>query len=532
MAMQRTYEPDPAAEPINSWLSFGLFSAAPIGANLFAVAFNFLITRIIFDPVTVLHPEFLERLSLNDQRVLFISGSAFPIITIISILYFLPLIRLGYRQAAIQKNGGEVEPGLLTKARRRAINAPLLIPSLALLPWGLGATVAYAQPVEKALGTQLALNSLMAGAVAVITSLFLAELVLRTYIAPRLFRAGNLRGVPGGIVLRLSTRMLLLAAAICILPLSYYHLLLLAGNFQLSQGVAGDFIIRNLHAYSRFIAPVFGVLGLGLTVVLARSFAAPLRAMEKATERIEKGDHGSPVRVVSNDEIGVLGDSMNSMMAGLRDRARILDQFGRLVDPRIRDYLLDDGQRLAGRRKEVVVFFCDIRSFTALSERIPPEEVFTLLNGYFTVLADVIERFGGHVDKYIGDAVMAVFGLFDDRPMAHHCRQAHDACLAIRQELARFNAERAAAGSEAIRIGMGLHVGEVLAGKLGSEERFEYTVIGDTVNVASRIESLTKKFDTDLILTDSVLRNAGATANATYRVKVRGREEPITIHAL
>ncbi len=505
---------------------FLLFSAAASGANFLGVIFNFLTTRIIFDPVLAVQPGLLERLNSGQTLTITVSAVAFPAVFLIAYLHFLPTIRFA-RFAP-----GEAPDELIETVRRRAINTPILFALLAAIPWLAGPTIGLVGAGYDAISIRISTNGYMAGGIAVIASLFLTELVLRYYLAPRVFPEGRLRQVRGTVRLRLLTRMLLLAAAISFLPIVYYHLLLNAGAFQIAIGVDGAVALRNLSRFSALIAPIFILMSIGLTLVLARSFSTSLVAMETATEEIENGRYDRRIRVVSNDEIGVLGDAMNTMLGGLRDRARILDQFGRLVDPRIRDYLLGDPALLAGRRKQVVVFFSDIRQFTTLSERLPPEEVFALLNRHFTDTARIIAEYGGHVDKFIGDAVMAVFGLFDDRDPAVHCRLALDACLAIRAELERFNAARAAAGRDFLRIGMGLHTGLVLAGKLGSEERFDYTIIGDTVNVASRVEALTKKFETDLIVTDEVLTAAGATARASHLVQVRGREGGVRVHLL
>lgn len=160
--------------------------------------------------------------------------------------------------------------------------------------------------------------------------------------------------------------------------------------------------------------------------------------------------------------------------------------------------LQEDFSMATGRRQQVTVLFSDIRGFTRMAEAMPPEAVVSVLNAYFSRMVQVVFEFDGMLDKYIGDGMMVVFGA----PIQHedHALRAVQAALRMRQELAALNEERLARGEPALQIGIGLHTGEAVIGNIGTEQRLDYTAIGDTVNTASRIESLTKEFATDILL--------------------------------
>jgi adenylate cyclase len=171
----------------------------------------------------------------------------------------------------------------------------------------------------------------------------------------------------------------------------------------------------------------------------------------------------------------------------------------------VTENLLQSGEvHLGGMKRQVVVFFSDIRGFTQFSESRTPEEVVSMLNEYFTVMVEIIERNGGVVDKFIGDAIMAVWGT--PTSTGDDAYLSVKACLEMRQGLLDLNQLRLSRGEEPLRIGMGLHAGEAISGTVGSENRMEFTVIGDAVNNASRIEAATKAFGTDLLLSQDMAR--------------------------
>ena len=211
--------------------------------------------------------------------------------------------------------------------------------------------------------------------------------------------------------------------------------------------------------------------------------------------------------------------------------AQINSTFGKVVSPQVRDFLLSDNPDLGGQDLEVTVMFCDIRGFTTISERLEPQEIVSMLNRYFTRLEKPIVENGGIINKYIGDAIMAVFGV----PLQSktHAYDAWKAAQGMRAELAAFNEELKNEGRNGIRFGIGLCSGTVLAGNIGTSNRLEYTVIGDTVNTASRIESLCKTYQTDLLISEQTKELLPDDVTLTFiaESEIRGKEKKIKLYS-
>ena len=225
-------------------------------------------------------------------------------------------------------------------------------------------------------------------------------------------------------------------------------------------------------------------------IFIARGVTRPVVKLSEGVERIARGDYKARVSVKSHDEFNRLASTFNAMAAGLEERNTVRDLLGRSLSPEIAAELLRSGLALGGEVREATILFTDLRGFTAYGETQPPQALVAQLNAYFTAVSAAIEAEGGVIDKFIGDAIMAVFGA----PVAasDHADRAVAAALgALRAEHA-LNASRAKAGLPPLATGIGISTGSVVAGSIGSPSRCNYTVIGDEVNLASRLESLTK----------------------------------------
>jgi class 3 adenylate cyclase len=241
-------------------------------------------------------------------------------------------------------------------------------------------------------------------------------------------------------------------------------------------------------------------VGFGMPLTVGLSFAPslrPIRELAAATERVAAGDYSQRVPVVQDDDLGALAASFNRMQAGLAERQRLQAAFGTYVDPALADRLLQQGDDVfTGERREVTVMFVDIRDFTPFAEANTAEDTVARLNAMFEIVVPAVVDAGGHVNKFLGDGALAVFGAPND--LADHA----DAAVAAAVLIHRLVAERFGG---ALRIGIGINTGVVIAGTIGGGGKLEFTLIGDTVNVAARVEQLTKTTGDSILLTHHCL---------------------------
>ncbi len=274
-------------------------------------------------------------------------------------------------------------------------------------------------------------------------------------------------------------------------------------------------------------------LALAAGVLLSSQMTASTRRLAKATGRLAEGDFSVRVELSSKDEMGQLGKTFNQMVEGLQEKEKIRSVLNKTVSKEIAEELLRRGQiNLGGEEREVTVLFSDVRGFTSISEKLTPQELVGRLNGYFSQMADAIERHGGVIDKFIGDAIMALFGAPLQSP--GDAPNALRAALAMAEALERLNAGDRLKDLTPWRNGIGLNTGPAVAGTMGSESRWSYTVIGDAVNLASRLEGLTKHFGAQILVSGRT-REAGG-AGFLYRsvdlVAVKGKETAVPVFEL
>jgi adenylate cyclase len=237
-------------------------------------------------------------------------------------------------------------------------------------------------------------------------------------------------------------------------------------------------------------------LGVGLPITIGAMVSPslqPIRDLARATERVAVGDYSQRLPVVQDDDLGALAASFNRMQAGLAERQRLQAAFGTYVDPALAARLLEQGDDVfSGERREVTVMFIDIRDFTPFAEANTAEDTVSRLNALFEIVVPAVVDAGGHVNKFLGDGALAVFGAPND--LADHADAAVNAAVLIHRLVAeRFGGE--------LRIGIGINTGVVIAGTIGGGGKLEFTLIGDTVNVAARVEQLTKTTGDAILLT-------------------------------
>lgn len=273
----------------------------------------------------------------------------------------------------------------------------------------------------------------------------------------------------------------------------------------------------------------FVVLGGVVAVAVASSITQPIQVLVRGMEEVRKGNLAADVEIPNKDEIGALANSFNFMIAGLRERDRIKGTFQRFVSSQVAEKVLGAKDIvLTGERRRASILFADIRGFTAMSERLAPEQIVSMLNEYFSVMVDIIIEHEGNLDKFIGDAMMAVFGAptrHSDDPL-----RAVRTAIAMQRALVELNEERDRRGAEAIYIGVGIATGDVVAGNIGSEKRMEYSVIGDEVNLAARIQSKSGK-EKILICPETFKAVQGEIKTIPLEpVMLKGKSHPVQIY--
>lgn len=280
---------------------------------------------------------------------------------------------------------------------------------------------------------------------------------------------------------------------------------------------------------------IFGLVG---AYILAQQLTHPLRRLQISATKIAAGDLQHRADIRRADEIGALATAFNNMakelQASFSRLQKTLESFERFVPEKFLTVIASDGieniQVGVAATRVITILFADIRGYTSMSEQMTPLETFALLNDYLACMGQVINDAGGFIDKYIGDAIMA---LFEDEATGSALR----AALAMQQALEDFNAQRRSRAQPIVNIGIGIHRGEVVMGTVGFTDRIESTVIGDPVNVAARVEGLTRKYNRTILVTESVIAALKYPEDFELRlvddaVKVKGKDELVAIYEL
>ncbi len=308
--------------------------------------------------------------------------------------------------------------------------------------------------------------------------------------------------------------------------------------------------VRQISYQSGLILACSLAAAAALLVFFIRYLTRPMAQIAEAMKQIiTAGDLSRRVQLEYRDEVGELGHTFNLMTGELekahnqiksyafravvaqKKEQKIRHIFQKYVPAEVIDQFFSSPEAmLVGDKRELAVMFTDIRGFTTISEKLPPEEIVESLNAYFGPMVDVVQAHGGIVDKYIGDAIMAFFGA----PVKHDndALQAVNCGFGMLEALAAFNARQSQRGKERFSIGIGINYGEVTVGNIGSDKKMDYTVIGDMVNLASRLEGLTKLYRVPFLVSEPVYRLVASKVPCRLadRVVVKGKTESTAIY--
>jgi adenylate cyclase len=270
---------------------------------------------------------------------------------------------------------------------------------------------------------------------------------------------------------------------------------------------------------------VTAAVSLWLSLVLADAVSGPIIDLRDATRRLGAGDLAVRVPVVSTDETGELAAAFNAMVTGLGERERLREAFGTYVDPSLVERILAEGTDLRGEEIEASVLFLDVRGFTEFAERADAHDVVACLNALYEAVVPVIERHGGHANKFVGDGLLAVFGA-PERHADHAAR-----AVASARDIAQL---AGSGGAGELRVGIGVNSGRVVVGTIGGGGRRDFTVIGDPVNTAARVEAATRLTGDDVLITENTLRALGVAGDDFEErpsVPLKGKTATVHLYA-
>jgi adenylate cyclase len=459
---------------------------------------------------------------------------AYGVLTPVIIAYLWPIV-------AWFRRGCPGDPP--ATVQRRAVSAPLVVSAVGFGAWMVSIplfvclTLLHFRKWSPDLMSQQVLSPLMNGFLAATTSFLVIDWIFRRMVMPRIFPYGRSADVPRTTALGVQGRLIVFLVAIGFVPLFTLFGLVRAAVVRVDAGLPATDVMHELARASGVTFGVFLVVGVVLTLVLSRTFTDPLGALAAVLRRVRAGDLTATAQGAASDEVGVLEDGVNALVATMREKERILATFGRVVEPSIRDRLLAGDLAPGGEQRTASVLFCDLRNFTSLAEHSTPDELVRTLNEFFSLMTVWARESGGFVDKFIGDGLLIVFGLFADGSGADGAAAAIRCAQGMLDRLVRLNADRTGTGRAPLGIKIGIHTGEVVAGLIGAADRHEYTVIGDTVNVASRLEQLCREHGCDLLVSETTWALAagrGVPGEVTMRaaVALKGRDEPVRVFAI
>jgi adenylate cyclase len=403
-----------------------------------------------------------------------------------------------------------------TDIQRRVLRYPRNWALGTAVPWTGGAALAFAftAPIDVSVAAAGALGVIAGG----LTSCSLQYLVVEWIMRPVTGCALAGGPPPEGAATGVGTR----AAMAWIFGSGVPFLGIIA--FGMGDVAGADFDAQEVAIASLVLAAVGILNGAIATVIAARSVVDPLSSMRRALERVERGDVSTQVEVDDGSEVGLLEAGFNRMTRGLAERERLRDAFGAFVDPSLAERVATEGTDFAGEQLELTLLFVDIRDFTGFSERHRAHEVVATLNSLYERIVPVILEHGGHANKFIGDGLLAVFGAparLDDHA---------DRAVAAALEIGALND----GGREPLSVGVGVNSGEVVVGTIGGGGRLDFTVIGDAVNTAARVEAATRQTGDDVLITAEtrdLLDDDHGEWVEREAVPMKGKSEPVRLFA-
>lgn len=503
-------------EPLGKRL--GLVICAPIAAQLLGSAFNiwynFTYTQPLLTPV---------QLKVFLTTVLLYNSIAYPIGVGFWIGFVLSL-RRPCREVMRQQ---PISPERLLRAQQRVINLPwwgiatagilwfLCIPvfllTMSAAPGGLNPTLYWHLPI----------SFIIAGLIATTQSLFAVEILTQQLLFPLLFHNARPFRTPGTFPLSLRWRGVALAFCGSICPIISLLILSIAPHTCESK-----------NAWFAIAVGSLGVLfSLSSAWMVEQLVVEPIKELQRVAISVAEGDLKVRIKSLRADEFGPLMDEINHMIGELQEKQQLQETFGRHVGEQAAFQILRLDPNLGGIEQELTVLFADLRNFTRRCSNQSPQQSVTLLNLFLTEMVEIVEqRHGGMVNKFLGDGFMALFGV--GTTSVNHAAQAVSAGQEMLTSLQTINQYLESQGQAPLAMGIGVHTGVAIVGSIGSDRRLEYTAIGDTVNIAARVEALTKRVKFPLLITAATQQQLADTVltEELPPQRVKGQPQPLKVY--
>ena len=471
-----------------------LTGLAPVIPQILGSAFNIWYNATVIEPM--LTPALRQRFF---ETVIAYNALVYPIGVYLWLKRILSFRAL-FHQLSGQRGVSVIES--LTQARRRLIHLPWFAAAICGVAWFLcipvfiGALLQIQNPLDPHLLWHLPISFCLSGFIAVTHSFFLVELASQWGLFPIFFRDARADRTPNIFTLSLRGRGIVWAVSASICPIASLLLLLVAP--------------RSPAMNEAWLAVFVGVIGIAFGIftamMMSRLVAKPIDQLRVAADAVSRGNlsvdlgHAGSRRA---DEFGQLLCEFDQMVRELRDKEKLRQTFGLHVGKRAAERILARDPGLSGVEEDITVMFVDMRSWTARASTSPPAEIVEIMNDFFRISVHAVEEeHRGMVNKYLGDGFMAIFGAGDSD--SNHARDAVSAGRKILHAVNKLNEKLAAESRAPIQIGIGIHSGPAIVGSVGSPQRLEFTAIGNTVNVASRIQALTKSVGRPLLVTATV----------------------------
>jgi adenylate cyclase len=473
---------------------------APVFPQVLGSVFNIWYNRNVVLPL--LTPAQQQRFM---QTILIWNAIAYPIATFI----WLRLVYSLRRPFRLLCGGSAFPPAWLLPLRRRIINLPWWGALIAWTGWVscipvfLLSLLSLGEKLDMLLMWHLPISILVSALIALTHSFFAIEVVSHWGLYPVFFHDTRADLTPGGLVLSLRGRGILWAISAGICPIG--SLLLL--NFAPPAPTSDPKV------FAVYVGLVGIAFGLFTAALISRLVAKPVDYLRMAAKSVAQGHLNVEVSLPRADEFGLLAAEFNRMIEQLREKERLRATFGLHVGRAAAAQILARDPGLSGVEQNITVMFVDIRSFTARAAEQSPPEVVRDLNEFHRAMVEVVEgQHGGMINKFLGDGFMALFGVGADTAGDHAMRAVRSGFEMLRA-LAELNARLQEEKREPFRVGIGIHTGPAVVGSIGSPERLEFTAIGTTVNVAARVEQLTKNLSVSLLVTESTVAKLGDTVS-------------------